>query len=107
MTPRQVLYLVRPHTLPASLAPVVTALALAALDGFFCPTTAILTVLVGVLAQIVSNIANDLFDFKKKGQMERIEKALSVLFLWERSAIEKSSAYLLSASLQPVLQALP
>ena len=65
MTPRQVLHLVRPHTLPASLAPVVTALALAALDGFFCPTTAILTVLVGVLAQIVSNIANDLFDFKK------------------------------------------
>ena len=65
MTLRQVLHLVRPHTLPASLAPVVTALALAALDGFFCPTTAILTVLVGVLAQIVSNIANDLFDFKK------------------------------------------
>lgn len=65
MTLRQVLHLVRPHTLPASLAPVITALALAALDGFFRPTTAILTVLVGLLAQIISNIANDLFDFKK------------------------------------------
>ena len=80
MTLRQVLHLVRPHTLPASVAPVVTALALAALDGFFCPTTAILTVLVGVLAQIVSNIAHDLFDFKKGAEAP----SLLPIMVWEK-----------------------
>lgn len=81
MTLRQALYLARPHTLPASLAPIVAALALAAFDGHFRPITAILTLLVGILAQIVSNIANDLFDFKKGADGDNrqgFERPLSV-----------------------------
>ncbi len=65
MTFRQAVYLARPHTLPASIAPIVVALILAGFHTHLNILTAILTLAVGVGAQVVSNVANDLFDFKK------------------------------------------
>lgn len=66
MTLRQVLYLLRPHTFPASLSPVIVALALAFVDRRELRySQAILTLLVALLAQSLSNVANDFFDYKK------------------------------------------
>ncbi len=66
MTSRQIITLLRPHTLIASIAPVLAALFLA-----YCSTQelriipAILCLAVAIFAQMLSNVANDLFDFKK------------------------------------------
>ncbi|MDD2961196.1 MAG: 1,4-dihydroxy-2-naphthoate octaprenyltransferase [Muribaculaceae bacterium] len=63
----------RPRTLPVSVAGVVTAVGLAAYDGFFSVTPALLCFLFALLAQIVSNFANEYYDFKrgadKKGRV--------------------------------------
>ncbi len=66
MTLRQVFYLLRPHTFPASLTPVVVVLVLTFVErgGLLFPQ-AILALLVAVLAQSLSNVSNDLFDYKK------------------------------------------
>ena len=55
----------RPKTLAASLSPVLLGCALAYRDGVFRLLPAVLCVLVGLLAQIAGNFANDYFDFKK------------------------------------------
>lgn len=56
---------IRPRTLPASIAGVVTGIAVAIHDGMFKPWPALAALGVGVLLQIASNLANDVFDYEK------------------------------------------
>ena len=55
----------RPRTLPAAIAPVVVASALAWHDGWFHPIAATTCLAFALLIQIGTNYANDYFDFKK------------------------------------------
>lgn len=55
----------RPKTLPAAVAPVVVASALAWRDGAFVFPAALLCLLFGGLIQIGTNLANDYYDFLK------------------------------------------
>jgi 1,4-dihydroxy-2-naphthoate octaprenyltransferase len=61
----------RPHTLSASLAPVIIASALAYRNGVFQIVPALLCACVALFAQIASNLANDYFDFKKGTDTEK------------------------------------
>lgn len=56
---------IRPHTLPASVAPVITGIALAWHHHSFLWLPALICLVFALLAQIVSNFANDYFDYKK------------------------------------------
>jgi 1,4-dihydroxy-2-naphthoate octaprenyltransferase len=56
---------VRPKTLSAAATPVIIACALAYHDGFFRWQPAVICFLFAVIAQIISNFANDYFDYKK------------------------------------------
>lgn len=73
MTLKQVIYLFRPHTLPASLSPILVACALAygntASERPFS-LLALLPLLTGLLGQIACNVANDYFDFKQGADRE-------------------------------------
>lgn len=55
----------RPKTLTASLSPVLLGIALAVHDGVFRLVPSVLCLLVGISAQIASNLANDYFDYQK------------------------------------------
>ncbi len=55
----------RPRTLPAAIAPVLVGTALAWSDGFFAPMPALAATIGALLLQILSNFANDYFDFVK------------------------------------------
>ncbi len=55
----------RPRTLPAALAPVLVASALAQRDGHFQPIPAVTCLAFALLIQIGTNYANDYYDFKK------------------------------------------
>lgn len=59
------LALLRPHTLPASISPVLVSIAYAICTERFVFLPALLALIVAVSAQTVSNIANDWFDYKK------------------------------------------
>lgn len=59
------LALLRPHTLPASISPVLVSIAYAICTERFAFLPALLALIVAVSAQTVSNIANDWFDYKK------------------------------------------
>jgi 1,4-dihydroxy-2-naphthoate polyprenyltransferase len=56
---------IRPKTLPASIAGVITGIALAVHDNKFQFGPALAALVVGVLLQIASNLANDVFDFER------------------------------------------
>jgi 1,4-dihydroxy-2-naphthoate octaprenyltransferase len=56
---------IRPRTLPAAAAGVITGSALAWQDGFFRADAFIVCLLVALLLQIGSNLANDVFDFER------------------------------------------
>lgn len=56
---------VRPKTLPAAASPVIIGSALAYVDGKFDFWPALTALLGSLLLQIISNVANDLFDFKR------------------------------------------
>ena len=56
---------IRPKTLTAAMTPVVVASALAYHDNCFQWKPALICLLFAVLAQIISNLANDYFDYKK------------------------------------------
>lgn len=58
------LSVIRPKTLPASVAPVVAAAAYAAAAGVFSWLFVTLALICAVSAQIASNLANDYFDYK-------------------------------------------
>ena len=55
----------RPKTLPAAAAPVVVGSAVAISEHLFRPGPALAALLAALLLQIGSNLANDVFDFKK------------------------------------------
>ena len=55
----------RPRTLTASIVPVVVGTAVAVRDGVFNPWVALAALFSAVMIQIGTNLANDLFDFKK------------------------------------------
>ena len=56
---------IRPRTLPAAAAGVITGSALAWRDGFFRPGAALACLFTALLLQIGSNLANDVFDFER------------------------------------------
>ncbi len=56
---------IRPKTLPAAAAPVITGSALAWLDGGFALLPALAALAGALLLQIGSNLANDLYDFER------------------------------------------
>jgi 1,4-dihydroxy-2-naphthoate octaprenyltransferase len=53
---------IRPRTLPAAMAPVIVACAMAWSDGVFMPLRALAALLTALLLQIGVNLANDYFD---------------------------------------------
>ena len=55
----------RPRTLPAAIAPVLVGTSLALADGRFSPVPALAAAAGALLLQILSNFANDYFDFAK------------------------------------------
>jgi 1,4-dihydroxy-2-naphthoate octaprenyltransferase len=55
----------RPKTLPAAASGVVTGSALALRDGYFQPGPALAALLVALLLQIGSNLANDVYDYER------------------------------------------
>ncbi len=55
---------IRPRTLPAAVGPVLVGLGVAIGEGIFVAGPAIAALLVSLLLQILSNLANDLFDFR-------------------------------------------
>ena len=66
-------YVVRPHTLGASIAPLVIAGGALLTEGCFKASTYFLCLIVALSAQISSNIANDYFDYKGgKDTAERV-----------------------------------
>lgn len=56
---------IRPRTLPAAAAGVITGSALAWYDGYFQLDAALACLLTAILLQIGSNLANDVFDFER------------------------------------------
>ena len=56
---------IRPKTLPAAASPVIMGSALAFVDGLFDLWPALAALLGSLLLQIISNVANDLYDFKR------------------------------------------
>jgi 1,4-dihydroxy-2-naphthoate octaprenyltransferase len=73
----------RPHTLTASISPVIVACALAYRAGAFKWIPALLCLLIALLAQIASNFANDYFDFKKGADTpERLGQPRAVASGW-------------------------
>jgi 1,4-dihydroxy-2-naphthoate octaprenyltransferase len=55
---------IRPRTLPAAVGPVLVGLGVAIGEGVFVPGPALAALAVSLLLQVVSNLANDLFDFR-------------------------------------------
>lgn len=71
MTFKQLIYLCRPHTLPASLSPILVAIALAySNEPSLSWHYALLPLFVGIMGQIACNVANDYFDFKQGADKE-------------------------------------
>lgn len=62
----------RPKTLPASIAPVLVGTALAARDGAFNLPVFAATLAAAVLLQVGANYANDVFDFLKGADKQRV-----------------------------------
>jgi len=69
---------IRPRTLPAAAAGVVAGSALALHDRLFHPFPALAALLVALLLQIGSNLANDVFDFERGADSARSAGPLRV-----------------------------
>jgi 1,4-dihydroxy-2-naphthoate polyprenyltransferase len=69
---------IRPRTLPAAAAGVFAGTALALRDGLFRPLPALAALLVALLLQIGSNLANDVFDFERGADSARTAGPLRV-----------------------------
>lgn len=70
MTLHQFIYVTRPHTLPASVAPILVAVALAWHNGYTNWWIAVLCIMVGLSAQAFSNCCNDYYDFKRQSDIK-------------------------------------
>lgn len=62
----------RLRTLPASAAPVLVGTALAAREGDFAPGVFLVTLITALLLQVGANYANDVFDYLKGADRERV-----------------------------------
>ncbi len=62
----------RPKTLPAAVAPVIVGTAIAAADGGFFLPAALAAFAVALLLQIGANLANDVFDFRRGADINRL-----------------------------------
>lgn len=62
----------RPRTLSAAIAPVIVGTALAWRDGAAHPLAALAALFSAVCIQIGTNLANDVYDFKKGADMQRV-----------------------------------
>jgi 1,4-dihydroxy-2-naphthoate octaprenyltransferase len=62
---------IRPRTLPVAFAPVLVGSAIALSDGFARPGTAVAALVGALLLQIVSNLANDVFDFERGADTQK------------------------------------
>ncbi|MDP9469125.1 MAG: 1,4-dihydroxy-2-naphthoate polyprenyltransferase [Chloroflexota bacterium] len=62
----------RPKTLPAAVAPVIVGTAIAAADGGFYFPAAVAAFAVALLLQIGANLANDVFDFRRGADVNRL-----------------------------------
>ncbi len=69
---------IRPRTLPASAAGVLTGCALALRDGHFQAPAALAALLVALCLQTGSNLANDVFDFERGADVRREHGPLRV-----------------------------
>jgi 1,4-dihydroxy-2-naphthoate polyprenyltransferase len=69
-SPTAWLMAIRPRTLPAAVAPVVVGTAMAAADGVASPLPAVAALVGALLIQIATNLANDVFDFRKGSDTE-------------------------------------
>ncbi len=69
---------IRPRTLPAAAAGVIAGSALAFYDGAFHPIRALTALLVALLLQIGSNLANDVFDYERGTDLARRHGPLRV-----------------------------
>jgi 1,4-dihydroxy-2-naphthoate octaprenyltransferase len=69
-SPRAWLLAARPKTLTAAATPVIVASALAFRNGYFYWKPALICLVFALIAQIVSNFANDYFDYKKGADNE-------------------------------------
>lgn len=65
-------YAARMRILPASAIPTIAGIVLAAIDGTFDVFIACITVLCAMMLQTTSNFLNDLYDFKKGADLQRI-----------------------------------
>ncbi|MBM4423459.1 MAG: 1,4-dihydroxy-2-naphthoate polyprenyltransferase [Chloroflexi bacterium] len=63
---------IRPRTLPAAIAPVIVGSALAYHDSAFQPLAALAALLAAVLLQIGANLANDVYDFRRGADANRV-----------------------------------
>jgi 1,4-dihydroxy-2-naphthoate polyprenyltransferase len=80
----------RPRTLPAAIAPVLAASALAWRDGDFVAPAALACLAFALLVQIGTNFANDYYDFVKGADTgERVGPARAVASGWVQPATMK------------------
>lgn len=63
---------IRPRTLPAAVSPVLVGTAVAFREHGLHLPSAVVAVLVALLLQITANLANDLFDYKRGADVERV-----------------------------------
>jgi 1,4-dihydroxy-2-naphthoate octaprenyltransferase len=97
----------RPKTLPAGAAPVIVGVAVAAIGGTVSPTLALLCLLGALSLQVVSNLANDLFDHLNGADTEaRLGPARATAQGWvtpRQMGIATIAAGLLSVTIGGVL----
>ena len=89
----------RPRTLPAAIAPVLAASALAYHDGFFHLPAALACLLFALFSQIGANFANDYYDHKKGADTaERVGPRRAVAAGWVRPATMRAAMILILAA---------
>jgi 1,4-dihydroxy-2-naphthoate octaprenyltransferase len=89
---------VRPKTLAAAITPVIVACALASRDGAFHLRPALICFVFALLAQIISNLANDYFDYRKgSDNEERLGPQRAVAQGWIKPGVMLSVTLVLLA----------
>ncbi len=84
----------RPRTLPAAVAPVLAASALAWRDGDFVPPAALACLAFALLIQIGTNFANDYYDFIKGADTaERVGPRRAVASGWVAPAVMRRAMF--------------
>ncbi|ASQ90827.1 1,4-dihydroxy-2-naphthoate polyprenyltransferase [Prosthecochloris sp. GSB1] len=93
---------VRPKTLPAGAVPVIVASAVAAVDGVFRPTAAMVALFCALGIQVATNFINEIYDFRKGADTaERLGPTRTVAagLIAEKTMISVSIALLVAVFL--------